>query len=100
MGLFNVDALENYVKKRLTNQSELLFDQLCARIAGTSTVDMVEVVRCKDCKHQRERNQHEKEYLIEGVLICVHPEVSEDCWAAVFPTHFCSYGERKNDATD
>ena len=95
----DADALESYFEKRLTNQPEL-FGWLFARIADTPTVDMVEVVRCKDCKHQRERNQHEKEYLIEGVLICIHPEVSEDCWAAVFPTHFCSYGERKNDATD
>lgn len=39
MGLFNIDALENYVKKRLTNQSELLLDQLCTRIADTPTIE-------------------------------------------------------------
>lgn len=77
MGLFDVDALKNYVKKRLTNQSELLLDQLCVRITDT-TVDMVEVVRCKDCKH------YDGSWFcdINGVPSRKHDD-------------FCSYGERK-----
>ena len=59
------------------------------------TVDAVEVVRCKNCKHRRDKNEQEQRYLVEDVLICTNPDVSEDCWSAVWPDHFCSYGERK-----
>ena len=53
-------------------------------------------VCCKSCKHAREKNEHEKDYLVEGVLICTNQDVSDDCWSAVWPDHFCSYGERKD----
>lgn len=36
--------------------------------------DAVEVVRCKGCKHSRERNEHERNYLVEDVRICTHPD--------------------------
>lgn len=55
------------------------------------------VVRCKECKHSRERNEYEKEYLVEGVLICTSPDVADDCWLAVWPENYCSYGERRAD---
>ena len=64
---------------------------------GGIAPDVVEVVRCKDCKHTRERNDYEKQYLVDGVLICTSPDVADDCWQAVWPEHFCSYGERKDD---
>ena len=55
----------------------------------------VEVVRCKDCKHSRERNENERKYLVEGVLICTSGEAADECWNPVYPSHFCSYGERR-----
>ena len=60
-----------------------------------NTPDVVDVVRCKECKYSRERNEHEREYLVEGVLICTSCEASDECWNPVYPSHFCSYGERK-----
>lgn len=62
----------------------------------TPTIDAVPVVRCLECKHTREKNEYEKNYLVEGVLICTSPDVSDDCWSAVWPDHFCYYGERKD----
>ena len=59
------------------------------------TIDAVPVVRCRDCKHHRDKNEHERQYLAEDVLICTSPEATDDCWNAVWPDHFCSYGERK-----
>lgn len=53
-----------------------------------------DVVRCRDCKHSRERNVDEKRYLVEGVLICTSCNATDDSWNPVFPDHFCSYGER------
>lgn len=59
------------------------------------TVDAVEVVRCRECKHHRDKNEQERKYLAEDILICTSPDATEDCWNAVWPDHFCSYGERK-----
>ena len=61
------------------------------------TIDAVPVVRCRECKHTREKTAYEAVYLKPECLICEHPEVSEDGWAVVTPEHFCSYRERKED---
>ena len=58
---------------------------------------LMPVVRCKDCKQSRERNEYEKNYLVEGVRVCTHPECSSDCWFATWDDHWCSYGERRAD---
>lgn len=52
------------------------------------TVDAVEVVRCKDCRHGMKSHlqpRHAKNYL------CRHS------WEGEYhePDHFCSYGERR-----
>ena len=62
------------------------------------TVDAVPVVRCRDCKHHRDKNEQEQQYLVEDILICTSPDATDDCWNAVWPDHFCSYGERKEGA--
>lgn len=55
-----------------------------------------EPVCCKNCKHHRERNEYERKYLAEGVLICTSPDATDDCCNAVWPDHWCSYGERRD----
>lgn len=50
--------------------------------------DVVEVVRCKDCKYYRQN-----EYSPDEDMMCM-------CWCDWLPTDpddFCSYGERKTD---
>ena len=54
------------------------------------TVDAVEVVRCKDCKH------YEQEYS-DDYFRC---QVFQGCYEKGFPTEkddFCSYGERRDN---
>ena len=54
-------------------------------VASMPTVDAVEVVRCKDCKHY---DKHE--------LVCeliFNPCATNVAW---YPEDFCSYGERKD----
>ena len=70
----------------LTSLRELLED--------TPTADVVEVVRCKDCKYSRSRNKSEKNIYFEDVLICESCEMADEP-CAVCETDFCSYGERK-----
>ena len=59
-------------------------------VCAAPTVDAVEVVRCKDCKHYLEE-QHQ----------CEHPtiwaEYCSDFGMGVEPGDFCSYGERRTD---
>ena len=66
--------------------------QLIELFEAISSVDAVEVVRCRDCKHWW-----------KDAELCVHPKCCEGCVAVVDapPTHYCGYGERKEDnATD
>ena len=62
------------------------------------TIDAVPVVRCRECKHHRDKNEQEQQYLVEDILICTSPDVTDDCWSAVWSDHFCSYGDRKEGA--
>ena len=65
---------------------------------SAKTIDAVPVVRCRECKHHRDKNEQERQYLVEDILICTSQDATEDCWNAVWPDHFCSYGERKEGA--
>ena len=67
------------------------------QIADAPTVDAVEIVRCRDCKHHRDKNEYEKRYLVEDALICTSPDATDDCWNTVWPDHFCSCGKRRED---
>ena len=67
-------------------------------IENAPTIDAVPVVRCRECKHHRDKNEQEQQYLVEDILICTSPDATDDCWNAVWPDHFCSYGERKEGA--
>ena len=56
-------------------------------IESAPTVDAVEVVRCRECKHCDPENHH-----------CDHP-MSTSAPLSRRPDDFCSYGERK-EGTD
>lgn len=56
---------------------------------------VVEVVRCKDCEYSREKNEYEKAYLVDEILICTNCDATEDGWNAVFPEHFCACGKKR-----
>ena len=55
-------------------------------IGDATTVDAVEVVRCREC------------YFGKGELICTNPKCTKSFYGCpVPPEHFCSYGERKDN---
>ena len=60
-------------------------DAMCL-IDDATTVDAVEVVRCKDCKHSE---------CYDALLYCGH---TRGLAGSVAPNNFCSYGERKECA--
>lgn len=70
---------------------ECLFDRF---VKNAPTIDAVEVVRCKDCKHFH----YDMPYVIQGIPVLGH-EVC-DFWGDGCKTNengFCSYAERRTD---
>lgn len=66
-------------------------------IENATTVDAVEVVRCKDCKYYYKDK-------IKG-FICRHPELDYDIecydhWINANPDDFCSCGKRNGGGSD
>ena len=101
MRLIDADRLSEAIHE---NVSALYEDAVCAKedclteVYAAPIVDAVPVVRCRECKHHRDKNEQEQQYLVEDILICTSPDATDDCWNAVWPDHFCSYGERKGCA--
>lgn len=68
------------------------------------TSDVVEVVRCKDCKHLIIANGRDYPHF-EGDMYCYPPNMdcncidgTDDYWLDVNPDGYCSWGERREDA--
>ena len=101
MRLIDADRLSEAIYDNVPAPYE---DAVCAKedclteVYAAPTVDAVPVVRCRECKHHRDKNEQEQQYLVEDILICTSPDATDDCWNAVWPDHFCSYGKRKEGA--
>lgn len=84
MRLIDADKLE----RQEFDGEEACFDYVDAEdIDNAPTVDAVEVVRCKDCKHYD-----------MGVCLKIYSDgnVHAAAWQSRRPDDFCSYGERKD----
>lgn len=84
MRLIDADKLE----RQEFDGEEACFDYVDAEdIDNAPTVDAVEVVRCKDCKHYD-----------MGVCLKIYSDgnVHSAAWQSRRPDDFCSYGERKD----
>lgn len=79
--------LENIISDGL-NSGKFGHDavEILSEIYALESADVVEVVRCRDCKHR-----------VEGSKICAHPKAVG--WDAIEPEDddFCSYGERRTE---
>jgi hypothetical protein len=73
---------------RTGNSARELYDTILGCFAEAPTVDAVEVVRCKDCKHR----EH-----YDALLYCGHIRGLAGC---VKPEYFCPYGERRTDGSE
>ena len=101
MRLIDADALQNILLP-ITTALEHEYGSLGGAVSGcmkhidnAPTIDAVPVVRCRECKHHRDKNEQEQQYLVEDILICTSQDATDDCWNAVWPDHFCSYGEKE-----
>ena len=77
------EALEHHQKGEIEDWE---FDSIINYLDGAPTINTVEIVYCKDCKHKLRT-------VANGFVICrekhgmVQPSLDD----------FCSYGERRND---
>ena len=87
-----IDADEALLRNdKMKNRSDVFRSYAKVVIDGTPTIDAVEVVRCKDCKHYAQFLQDNKE------CRCT---IFSGCYDRPYPTEpddFCSYGERRSD---
>lgn len=61
---------------------------------------VVEVVRCRECKHARDLTLSEAAVYLEECRVCKCPDASIDGYNVVMPEHFCSYGEKRCENAD
>ena len=87
--------------KKRRNDVEKICNSFVHRdsVKKAPTVDAVEVVRCKDCKHWQEADDGRSWQMI-GRTDGACRWLAEQHYAERYMTegeHFCSYGERKDD---
>ena len=85
--LIDANALKQYATGGVTSVGILTL----AEIDEAPTVDAVEVVRCKDCKHWR------REYEWMPHECSIFNGCYETTGYPTGPDDFCSYGERKEN---
>ena len=65
-----------------------VINSVLEKVRGIPAADVVEVVRCRDCKHSYRIDGAKEEYDCAKI----------SAFAKFFPgDHFCGYGERKTD---
>ena len=90
--------MSEYIKRELAISSIVLecdhvtIEQARRAIKDVPLADVVEVVRCKDCKYWHEDRTND-EYFPE-VHECTYPLDGDTMWT--FQSEYCSNGERKD----
>ena len=82
MRLIDADALYEKAEMAFENapwQIRSVCRWFLGRVTDAPTIDAVEVVRCKECKHR------------DAIFVCAQFD------AEVGANHFCSLGERRSD---
>lgn len=74
-------VLHEMTSNPLPNDTQHLYLAMRNMVKKAPTADVVEVVRCKDCKHANDNN------MVEGFCYC------EKIYRGMPNDGFCSYGE-------
>lgn len=81
-----INLIKDYMTPAIDGYEEFLRDEICGNILGKlSTVDVVEVVRCKDCKYYTSMIPNKN----HGICSLASRHLGDD--------GFCSEGERRDD---
>lgn len=87
------EALENHQKGEIEDWE---FDSIINYLDGAPTINTVEIVYCKDCKHSTLPSALTQRYGVPGTLTC-HNRYSPCNRRNVGGEDFCSYGERREE---
>ena len=88
----DADKIPYYLRYVIDCQDSDIYKIALAReIAEIPTADVVEVVRCKDCKHGQRNNYGQ----LKGHYIC---EYHQD-GPLKHRDHYCGHGERRKNGT-
>ena len=95
---FFVDGVGGF--RYLTPKDKARVDEITnciAEIVNAPTVDAVEVVRCKYCQNGRpiDKTRCPEKYFKDDCVVCECEDVVGDEPMIYPPTHFCSYGKRR-----
>lgn len=85
---------EEYIPRKSALQAIYTSTAPALEVKAIPAADVVEVVRCRDCKHSI---MYKFTYNYERVLVCNAPGVTI---RAVKPMHFCADGKRKDGGRD
>lgn len=91
MRLIDADALKEHIKKYTSVFTRYDWREICEMLNDAPTVDAVEVVRCKDCKHNYYNMipSGEEEH---GCAKWIELPITAD--------FYCAWGEREDGQTD
>lgn len=75
-----IDAIKRNSGTLYTREAEFLLRKVISLLKNAPAADVVEVVRCKDCKHRTKYGN------------CGHPR-QKGVLPSAYPFDFCNYGE-------
>ena len=89
----DADKMQKDLDERKWVVTELMYSWITSLIERQPTVDVVEVVRCKDCVSSRPLNRNDRfeSRYSEGCIYCMRTD------EGVAYDDYCSYGEKRND---
>lgn len=87
---------EEWYTETNEQQCAVVSDDIYQQIANLPTADVVEVVRCKNCKHFKSKGT---EFLVNDIFgNCEKSSTGLfDDGEEVYGNDYCSYGERRTD---
>lgn len=74
-----------------TSSGKAYVNAFLTEVFSVPTADVVEVVRCKDCKYFLDEDE------FDSLGMCLCERIARNYGGEIYPEriHFCSYGERK-----
>ncbi len=91
--ILDIKNFENSMYRKGKRDGLILAKAILLDRERIPTVDVAEIVRCKDCKYflDKQRKNH------QGICMCGEKDTSYAAEFYPYADDFCSYGERKDE---
>ena len=94
------DAIRKIVKTSAQNELDIpAIGTVIYILSEMDSADVVEVVRCKDCKYRSKKWYEDKRNKDGGywLVCCENDAIAERVYGLAQDNDYCSYGERKDE---